>query len=447
MAGVRNSVLVREEARRGPPLAATHRKLPGPRGGWLVGNLADYESDRLGWLIAARDTFGELVRFDDTTTVVNGPDLAKVVLSDREQAFAIKQDLLQRTIPDHDITSWVTARRVLNPALRRSLAARSASQVRAATLAAASRARAGGEPVAAMELLEEVCSVSIASYFFGTEHGDIPTSSARLLEALGAVIGNPFATPASWPTPARRRIQHRMADLEAATRPLLAARLSALDRYDDAAAHLLRAAKARPGVSITRLNRILIGALLAAHRVPAAAIAWTLMRATSPNAHLDALRTDASTFEAMTLGRQAFDLAQLGTTIAFVKEALRLHPPTWLLTRTLIAPATLGGVSFPVGHTLLISPYVIHRDPSEWAQPDEFLVDRWLDQRPGGVYLPFGGGPRACPGNDLALVMIVSTLLTLLRHYDVKALNDDVTANPRTTLLPVGLRLRLSPLK
>ena len=65
--------------------AAVAPSLPGPRGRRLVGNLQDYEEDRLGFLLAARERYGGLVAFDRRTTIVNDGALARELLQDRDR--------------------------------------------------------------------------------------------------------------------------------------------------------------------------------------------------------------------------------------------------------------------------------------------------------------------------------------------------------------------------
>ena len=102
--------------------------------------------------------------------------------------------------------------------------------------------------------------------------------------------------------------------------------------------------------------------------------------------------------------------------MAVVLETLRLHPPTWLLHRTLLRDAAIGGYAAPRGHNLLISPYVLHRDGQSFADPEMFRIDRWESRRQPTLagYFPFGRGPHGCPGNEVAVAMLVAILLTTL---------------------------------
>lgn len=66
--------------------------------------------------------------------------------------------------------------------------------------------------------------------------------------------------------------------------------------------------------------------------------------------------------------------------------------------------------------------HVLHQQPEVFG-PDarEFRPDRWLDEglRPGWNYLPFGGGPRVCPGQQFALVEASYTVVRLVQTFPV----------------------------
>jgi cytochrome P450 len=102
------------------------------------------------------------------------------------------------------------------------------------------------------------------------------------------------------------------------------------------------------------------------------------------------------------------DTDALPYTSAVIDESLRLYPPIWLYPRDVVADDTLGGFDIPGGTSLLLSPLVSHRNPDVWDNPEAFDPRRFL---PGsdasghrGAYFPFGGGPRMCLGNLMALL-------------------------------------------
>ena len=130
------------------------------------------------------------------------------------------------------------------------------------------------------------------------------------------------------------------------------------------------------------------------------------------------------------------DLVGLSRTYAVIAEAMRLHPPAWIISRNLSAPVRLGEWDVPAGATIMASQYAMHRDPRYWAHADEFRPTRWLngerfdEKTPGvprGVWFPFGFGTRRCIGEHFAWTEAVIVLATLARNW---RLDVDAPADP-----------------
>src|SRR5262249_45794848 len=101
------------------------------------------------------------------------------------------------------------------------------------------------------------------------------------------------------------------------------------------------------------------------------------------------------------------DLAELKWTRMVIEEAMRLYPPVHTISRTAIGEDRIGGVRVPPGALISISPYVTHRSPNLWPEPDRFDPERFRPaaaaQRHRFAYLPFGGGPRISSATALRL--------------------------------------------
>lgn len=95
----------------------------------------------------------------------------------------------------------------------------------------------------------------------------------------------------------------------------------------------------------------------------------------------------------------------------YIRELLRLYPPSWLLVRTC---SIAGGWKFGPEELLIISPWLIHRNESVWKSAEEFIPARFASSTPRPWYLPFGAGPRRCPGERYALAHIKVCLETLV---------------------------------
>jgi cytochrome P450 len=107
----------------------------------------------------------------------------------------------------------------------------------------------------------------------------------------------------------------------------------------------------------------------------------------------------------------------------------------------------IGGYAVTPGSLIGISPYLLHRHRAYWAEPGEFRPERFAagaDDRPSHLYLPFGGGPRICIGQHLALVEATLVLATLLQQIRLEVVPGFVvepealvTLRPRHGLLAV----------
>jgi cytochrome P450 len=141
------------------------------------------------------------------------------------------------------------------------------------------------------------------------------------------------------------------------------------------------------------------------------------------------------------------DLARLPFTRAVVDESMRLYPPAWIMVRHAAADARLAGHDIAAGTTILMSAFVVHRDPALWRDATTFDPTRWLtaDGDYAGVpetrhaYFPFGGGPRMCIGNTFALMEIAIVLAHTSRHWAMTPKpGHRVGMTPRVTLRPRG---------
>jgi cytochrome P450 len=146
---------------------------------------------------------------------------------------------------------------------------------------------------------------------------------------------------------------------------------------------------------------------LAAYENVARALTWTLL-ALARHPPIEArLRTEVD----CVLGGRApeeADRHELRYTEMVLAEALRLWPPNALLSRVAQRDDVLPtGSRVRAGSKLLLSPYVVHRDPTYYPDPERFDPERFSEEgrrgRPRYAYFPFGGGPRVCVGRMLAV--------------------------------------------
>uniref|UniRef100_A0A8C5IUA8 unspecific monooxygenase n=1 Tax=Junco hyemalis TaxID=40217 RepID=A0A8C5IUA8_JUNHY len=104
-----------------------------------------------------------------------------------------------------------------------------------------------------------------------------------------------------------------------------------------------------------------------------------------------------------------------------VNETLRVYPLGGRIERTCKKDVEINGVTIPKGVVVTIPPYVLHRDPEYWPNPDEFRPERFSKENKESIdpytYLPFGAGPRNCIGMRFALLILKVAIVSLLQHF------------------------------
>ena len=142
------------------------------------------------------------------------------------------------------------------------------------------------------------------------------------------------------------------------------------------------------------------------------------------------------------------DVPKLEWTRAIISESLRLFPPAWTMGRKVLQDHVLGDHTIEKDALVILSQWVVHRDPRWWPQPEEFRPERWLTDgrdpgsgsRPKYSYFPFGGGSRVCIGEAFAWTEAILLLATIAQRWRfVRGAQPEPTREPRITLRPKGL--------
>lgn len=143
------------------------------------------------------------------------------------------------------------------------------------------------------------------------------------------------------------------------------------------------------------------------------------------------------------------DVPRLEFTEKVFRESMRLFPPAWTLGRQAKTDYLIDKYVIPRGSIVLMSQYVMHRNPLYFSNPDTFDPDRWTREfkstLPRFSYFPFGGGIRGCVGEPFAWMEGILVLATICRkwrmHHDT---THKVELKPLITLRPKnGMRMKL----
>ncbi|WP_432197326.1 cytochrome P450 [Streptomyces sp. bgisy027] len=224
---------------------------------------------------------------------------------------------------------------------------------------------------------------------------DATQQELEAVEAVGAALPTLPADVAE----GRAAVAADLARIDAvARRAIEAARAGEVGPDGPGLLHVLTEAGAERAEYTDRLIRDELVTLLAAgHETTASTLTWLYLL-------LD--QYPAAREEALTAGEENSGERRQAIQ-ALVHETLRLYPSAWLMPRHAAEDDTLDGYRVEAGTDLLVCPYLTHRDPELWPDPERFDPRRFLT--PGGrptdtgAYFPFGIGPRACLGMQFAL--------------------------------------------
>jgi cytochrome P450 len=441
------------------------RVAPGPPGVFGVRNLVGFASDQLALVRRLADRYGDVVRlklFGRDFFLVSHPDDIEAVLvtharSMGRDAYAV---ILQRALGlgllTNDGDSWKRQRKLMAQAFtpkRIQGYAASMARVGAASLGSW---RDGAEVNLHQEMSRVTMEV-VSDALFGANVGPDEIETVRgAMEVVNEFLANsPEAItrlPAWVPTPRNLRVTRAVARLDGVIYGIIARRRGGEPR-DDLLGTLL-AAQDDDGVGMTdkQLRDEAMTLFLAGHETTALALAHTLYLLSKHPAIERRVRAEVDDVLGGHVGGDpsADDARALVYTERVLKESMRLFPPAWATGREAIESVAIGGYRVPAGAQIVVSQWVVHRDPRWFPNPEGFDPDRWEPERakalPRFAYFPFGGGPRVCIGNHFAMMEATLLLAVILQRYRVELLpGQRLELAPAVTLRPKGpgLRVRL----
>ncbi|MGC1417887.1 MAG: cytochrome P450 [Candidatus Acidiferrum sp.] len=436
---------------------------PGPRGDLLTGNLRAFRRDVLGLMLKSSREYGDVVHFRIGPFVVhllNHPDHVEHVLQSHARNYdkATRSSSKIRLISgDGLLTSngdvWQRQRRLMQPSFHRQRIAGLASQMTTLTAEMLQRWQAHGATGEPLELASEMMRLTYTIVGKTLLGADVGGDLSGVEHAMEVVLthtfqswGNILDLPAFVPTPANLRFRRAMQVLDQIVYGIIAAHRAGNSAKSDLLSMLLdvRDEETGEGLSDLELRNEAITFLLAGHETTANALSWTFyLLSQNPEAERE-LRAE---LVAVLGGRVPAieNLPQLKFTTTVIQEAMRLYPPIWVIERRAIADDVIGGFHIPAGSSIVISPYVLHRNENFWPNAERFDPTRF-SSKPRG-YIPFGSGPRFCIGAEFAMMeaRLIVPMVMQAFHLEL-APGHSVLPLPGITLRPKnGLQMMLHP--
>jgi cytochrome P450 len=407
---------------------------PGPKGRLFTGHLHALRGDRLAFYTRCVREYGDVVAlrfFTRPILLLSHPDLVESVLVTQARHFTkhfalrFNPEVFGQGLLTSEGDFWLRQRRLIQPAFDRQHLVSFAVDMVAATQRLLGRWSPGQTVDVQTEMMRLTLDIA-AQTLFGidatADAGAVSSAMAVLQESFLAQFLRSVPLPMWVPTPLNFRRRRAVRRLDDVIYRFIARCRAGGEQRGDLLSLLLAARDEGDGRGMTdkQVRDEALTLFLAGHETTALALSWTwYLLATNPEAQARVVQE----WQEILHGRNptADDVPRLRNTRAVVQEALRLYPPAFAFGREARQECRLGDYRVPRGMTVLMSPWVLHRDSRWWDQPEVFRPERWLEGHPAKTpkyaYVPFGGGPRLCIGNQFALLEAVLVLATLGQRY------------------------------
>ena len=428
---------------------------PGPRGTLLGGNIHQFRTDILDFLLETARDYGPLASFrvgPRQVFLASGPDLIEQVLVTDAQHY-IKhfgarafKPVLGNGLITSEGAFWHRQRKLIQPAFLKTRVQSYAPVMAELTNQMLDSWTPGKRVQIDFEFEVLTSKIALKTLFDLDDRGDHERFDGVLKLAFNLMnerLRRIFKLPLWLPTPANRRLNRAVAELDQTVQSFIASGRSRQHPGDDLLSRLL-VAQHQDGTRMSdrQLRDEAMTLYLAGHETTALTLAWSWYLLSQ---HRRVEEKLVSEWKRVLRGAppSSAHLSRLSYTAAVIAESMRLFPPVYVIGREATTELELGGYRVKPGYTVLMSQWVNHRDPKYFPEPEEFRPERWehgFSKRiPKFAYYPFGGGQRICVGSAFALMEAAIILAAVGQRYRF-TLDPDAVIGIKTqiTLLPAN---------
>jgi len=420
---------------------------PGP------GDSSHMWDDPTAFFLEATHKYGDLVYFNTASHpifLLNHPDYIKHVLQDNYRNYRVAGDNLKLIIGDGLFVSegntWLQQRRIMQPSFHRQRLAGMFPTMTNVVTTFLKHCEASNKQNSPIDILAEMTELTTNLSAHTMFSIDVHQQASKLAHLIATSLeyANAYFGGANGdvPSPEQLLFQKSLGELDQLIYRLIHERRKTGKDEGDLLSMLLQAKDEETGEGMTdkQLRDQIITMWIGGQTTTAIALMWTWYLLSTHSDVEAKFRMELSNV----LGNRPLgldDLPKLAYGRMIIDEALRLYPPAWLTARRSVAEEKIGGYDIPANSEIYISPYVTHRHLAFWNNPEHFDPERFSPERSAGrkpfAYLPFGGGPRLCIGNNFALMAIQVILTIHARSYHLSLeKNHPIKPKPQIILSP-----------
>ncbi len=438
---------------------AQPKRIPLTKGIPLVGSLPQIIKNPFGFLMQARDTYGDIYNLNlgiSKMLILNNPRQLQHIMVDNVQNYrkgggmwdAVRA-MLGNGLVVSEGSFWMRQRRMMQPQFHRQrLAALTELMVSAIDEALTTWEKsANGSEFNVAPAFNELTMKVITRTLFGT--GLDQDEMNRVSKALDysvnyilkAIVLN--SLPSWMPAPGRKEFEKSIAQIDETVYRIIADSRKSSGAENHLMAMLLDMVDDETGEGMTdqQLRDEVTTLFLAGYETTSIALTWSFDFLAHNPEMMEKLRTEVDTVVGSDRLPTFADLPKMPYSRKVLQETLRIRPSAWQLPRTAIEDDEIDGHHIPAGTNLIGLIYMCHYHPDEWDNPEVFDPERFQseksEKRHKFAYMPFGAGQRKCIGMDFALMEGQLALAMVAQRYALTKTTEQL-AEPQlsTTLRP-----------
>ncbi|MEM7334286.1 MAG: cytochrome P450 [Chloroflexota bacterium] len=438
---------------------------PGPKGLPMIGILHKMWRDPLSFFQDVTQEFGDIVSLDfgnRHALLINDPTLIKYVLQDNNKNYKksstvkIVKQVLGKGLATNEGDFWRQQRRLMAPSFHRRQIEKLGDVIVNEAMSVVDR---WGKTAVSRDIHAEMMNLTLninVKTMFGADVGnradEIGQAWTNILHTFNARSWAMVQTPTWWPSASNRRYLRSLELLDHTVYQFINGKRQIDAPQDDVLSMLLEAVDVDTGERMPdqQVRDEVMTIFLAGHETTAVLLAWTFYLLAQHPDVTQKLRDEAAL---VCNGRKptTADLSKLTYTRHVIDEVLRFYPPFWLIYRSPYEADEIGGYDLADNDMVFISPALMHKHPQYWEDPDRFWPERFATEemvhQPRYAYIPFGGGPRQCIGNNLAIMEAQLILATLIPRFEFGFVEPVMTESAVTLRPKQGLPLSVHPIQ
>ncbi|MRX54083.1 cytochrome P450 [Bacillus idriensis] len=421
-------------------------------GGSQLSNYLAFRKDPLRFLLNTH-TLGDIVAINphskNTSYIIHSREAVKQILTIKEECFekGSSARTLGKTLGNGVLTSEGEEhrhqRKLMQPAFHKRKIAGYAETVTSMTQDLIGSWKSGETRPIHEDMMNLTLRIIVKTMFGvklsqATNH--ITKAVSDIIEKTAKSLLTPFPPPEYLPTVKNRNYKKGVQVLDELADFLIEEGMK--QSSDEHLMSLLLETKYEDGEPLSKkeIRDQIVTILIAGHETTANLLSWVFaMLAVHPDIEKRMLGELDLLGERLEFG----DLKALSFTNQIIQETLRLYPSAWIMLREAKTEAEILNESFKKGSIFLISPYVMHRNPAYFTDPEEFMPDRFSKETKDGIpmygYFPFGGGSRGCIGSQFAMMEAMLIAGTIIKEFTLKPVSKSESMVPEPL---VSLRIK-----